>query len=128
MSKAAYDIEVFHDGDCALCEREISWLRRLDRRSRIQFTDLAASGFEPPAGGPDRAGLMRRIHGRLPDGRWLEGVEVFRQLYAAVGLGWLVALTRLPGVRQLLDLGYETFAANRLRWTGRCEAGVCRTG
>jgi predicted DCC family thiol-disulfide oxidoreductase YuxK len=61
----------------------------------------------------------------LPDGRILEGVEVFRQLYAAVGFGPLVAVTRLPGISALLDRGYRYFARNRLRWTGRCEAGVC---
>lgn len=53
------------------------------------------------------------------------GVEVFRRLYAAVGFGPLAALTRLPGVAQLLDLGYRWFAKNRLRLTGRCADGAC---
>jgi predicted DCC family thiol-disulfide oxidoreductase YuxK len=66
-----------------------------------------------------------RIHGRLPDGTLVEGVEVFRRLYAAVGLGILVAATRLPGIAQLLDLGYRWFAKNRLRLTGRCADGAC---
>ena len=33
---------------------------------------------------------MAQIHGRLPDGTWLQGVEVFRRLYAAIGFGSLV--------------------------------------
>ena len=32
------DVEVFYDGDCPLCTREIRLLRRLDRRGRIRFT------------------------------------------------------------------------------------------
>jgi predicted DCC family thiol-disulfide oxidoreductase YuxK len=68
---------------------------------------------------------MDRIHGRLPDGTIVEGVEVFRRLYAAVGFGPVVALTRLPGVAHLLDLAYRWFARNRLRLTGRCEGGSC---
>jgi predicted DCC family thiol-disulfide oxidoreductase YuxK len=64
--------------------------------------------------------LMDRIHGRLPTGQLIEGVEVFRQLYSAIGLGWIVALTRLPGLRWLLDVAYRFFARNRLKWTGRC--------
>jgi predicted DCC family thiol-disulfide oxidoreductase YuxK len=36
-----------------------------------------------------------------------------------------VALTRLPGVSQLLDLAYHAFAKNRLRLTGRCVDGAC---
>ncbi len=118
-----WQVEVFHDGDCPLCAREVALLRRLDRgRGRIRFTDVAAPDFDAAAHGKAHDDFMARIHGRLPDGTWLEGVEVFRRLYAAVGLGPLVAATRLPGVSHLLDAGYRVFARNRLRWTGRCDA------
>lgn len=121
---APFDVEVFFDGACPLCVREIKMLRRLDRRQRIRFVDIAAEGFVPPEGLRWDT-LMARIHGRLPDGSLVEGVEVFRRLYAAVGLGPVVALTRLPGVRQVLDLLYRVFARNRLRLTGRCDARAC---
>ena len=91
-------VEVFFDGECPLCAREIGMLRRLDRRGRIRFTDIAAAGFDATALGRSMSALMDRIHGRLPDGTWIEGVEVFRRLYAAVGLGVLVAPTK--GCRQ----------------------------
>lgn len=119
-------VEVFYDGDCPLCMREIRMLMRKDRDSRIVFTDIAAPGFDAAALGTTYADLMRRIRGRLPDGRWIEGVEVFRQLYTAIGFGWLVAVTRLPVLSQLMSLGYRAFAANRLRLTGRCAPdGSC---
>lgn len=116
-----FDIEVFFDGACPLCMREIRMLRRLDRRGRIRFTDIAAPGFDASAYGVTWERLMDRMHGRLPDGTLIDGVEVFRRMYTAVGFGALVALTRLPGIRQLLDLGYDAFAKNRLRLTGRCD-------
>lgn len=96
-------------------------LRRLDRRGRIQFTDIAADGFDATRYGKTHAELMASIKGRSADGEWLDGVEVFRQLYGAVGFGPLVALTRLPGVRHGLDAGYRVFSRNRLRLTGRCD-------
>jgi len=68
---------------------------------------------------------MAQMHGRLPDGTWLQGVEVFRRLYAAVGFGPLVLLSRLPLISQLRDWGYAVFARNRLRLTGRCTATSC---
>jgi predicted DCC family thiol-disulfide oxidoreductase YuxK len=120
-----FEVEVFHDGACPICNREINLLRRLDRRGRIRFTDIAAEGFDAAGVGLTWEMLMDRIHGRLPDGTLIEGVEVFRRLYAAVGFGPLVAVTRVPGISQLLDLGYEVFAKNRLRWTGRCVDGEC---
>jgi len=120
-----FDIEAFYDGHCPLCVHEVKVLRRLDRRQRIRFVDIAAEGFDAGSVGVTVEVLMARIHGRLPDGTLVEGVEVFRRLYTAVGFGVLVAPTRLPGISQLLDLGYRWFAKNRLRLTGRCADGAC---
>jgi predicted DCC family thiol-disulfide oxidoreductase YuxK len=122
--------EVFFDGECPLCVREIRLLRWLDRRGRVRFTDIAAESFDPSTVGRTFEDLMARIQGRDLEvdgtpGPWVEGVEVFRRLYAAVGFSPLVALTRLPGVRHLLDAGYRWFARNRLRLTGRCTADSC---
>jgi predicted DCC family thiol-disulfide oxidoreductase YuxK len=113
-------VEVFYDGQCPLCRREMGMLRRLDRRQIIQFTDIADPVFDATPLGKNYGDLMGEIHGRLPDGSWIKGVEVFRQLYGAVGFHWLVAISRWPGVRQTLDVGYRVFARNRLRVTGRC--------
>jgi predicted DCC family thiol-disulfide oxidoreductase YuxK len=62
---------------------------------------------------------MARIQARTADGEWLDGVEVFRQLYGAVGLEPVMGLTRLPGVSHALEAAYDVFAKNRLRLTGR---------
>ncbi len=74
--------------------------------------------------------FMDEIHGRLPakngqPAQWIIGVEVFRQLYSAVGFGLLVWPTRLPGISYALNLGYQVFAKNRLRLTGRCTKETC---
>ncbi|HYQ02965.1 MAG TPA: DUF393 domain-containing protein [Polyangiaceae bacterium] len=122
-----FDVEVFYDGACPLCRREIEMLRRKDEQHRIRFTDIAEPKFEPASVGLTWATLMARIHGRLPDGTLIEGVEVFRRLYAAVGYRSLVALTRLPVVSELLGLSYRAFAKNRLRFTGRCTDDACPT-
>ena len=122
---ATYDLEVFYDGACPLCLREVNWLRRRDRRGKFRFTDISASDFQAAAVGKTEEELMARIHGRLSDGTWLQGVEVFRRLYAAIGFGPLVFLSRLPLISQLLNWGYALFARNRLRLTGRCTAKSC---
>jgi predicted DCC family thiol-disulfide oxidoreductase YuxK len=120
-----FEIEVFFDGACPLCMREIQVLRRKDRRQRIRFTDIAAPEFDAATIGIPWATLMDRIHGRLPDGTLVEGVEVFRRLYAAVGFDSVVSATRLPLVAPLLELSYRLFAKNRLRLTGRCPDDSC---
>lgn len=117
-----FAVKVLYDGDCPLCSREIEFLRRRDRAGRIAFENIAAPDFDPARYGLDHDAVMSRVHGVLPDGSVIEGVEVFRRLYAAVGLGWLVAPTRWPILRRIFDALYRVFARNRLRWTGRAEA------
>jgi predicted DCC family thiol-disulfide oxidoreductase YuxK len=118
-----WEVRVLYDGECPLCAREIALLRRLDRgRGRIDFEDIAAPEFDARRYGTTQAALMARIHAALPGGGLVEGVEVFRLAYAAVGLGWLVAPTRWPLVRPLADAAYRWFARNRLRMTGRGAA------
>lgn len=128
-------IEVFFDGACPICVREVRFLRRLDRKRRIRFTDIAAADFRASDYGKTMEAFMSEIHGRLPDGTWVRGVEVFRKLYTAVGLAPMVWFTRLPIVAGLLDRAYRVFARNRLRWTQRCSTNggscavkVCSTG
>ena len=126
------EIVMLFDGECPLCMREVRMLRRADKgRGRLGFEDIAAPDFDAAAHGTDLETLMARIHGVLPDGTLIEGVEVFRRAYAAAGLGWLVAPTRWPGLRQLSEGAYRVFARNRLRWTGRannCASESCKPG
>ena len=118
--------EVFYDGLCPLCLKEINMLKRLDRHDRIVFTDIASEGFDAVAHvGVPFDTLMDEIHGRMANGDIVIGVEVFRQLYGRVGLKWAIGLTRTPGIRQTLDWGYRVFARNRLKWTGRCDGETC---
>jgi predicted DCC family thiol-disulfide oxidoreductase YuxK len=127
----SWRVRVLYDGDCPLCSREVRFLERVDRgRGRIQFEDIAAASFDAGQYGLEAHEVMARIHGVLPNGVVIEGVEVFRQAYAAVGLGWLMAPTRWPVLRSLADAAYRAFARNRLRWTGRapeCGSEACQT-
>ena len=125
---APAELEVFFDGACPLCAREMRLIKRFDRRGRVGVIDIAAPDFDAASYGKTHEDLMARIHARLADGRFVEGVEVFRAIYAAIGLGFVVWLSRVPGISHVLDVGYRWFAANRLRLTGRCADGTCHVG
>lgn len=117
--------EVFFDGQCPLCTREVDMVKRFDRRGALRFVDIAAPDFDPASVGRTYDDLMARIHGRDEGGELVTGVEVFRRMYAAIGLGPLVALTRVPPISTIAEAGYRWFAKNRLRLTGRCDTGTC---
>lgn len=124
---AGAHFQVFFDGECPLCMREIRMLRRRDTHSRIAFTDIADADFSAAQYDKTQSEFMGAIHGRDVDGAWHSGVDVFRHLYTAIGFGRLVSMTRWPGVRQGLELGYRLFARYRLAMTGRvaCETDRC---
>ncbi|HUU82818.1 MAG TPA: DUF393 domain-containing protein [Phycisphaerae bacterium] len=114
---------VLYDGSCPLCRREAALLRRLDRgKGLLLLEDISRRGFEAESYGRSMQELMAEIHGVLPDGRVVSGMEVFRRAYAAVGLRWLLAPTGWPMIRGLADAAYLWFTKRRLRLTGRCRA------
>lgn len=126
MARRDQQLDVFFDGACPVCRREVATLRRVDRRKRLQFIDIAAAGFDALAEtGHDQATLMARMHVRGGDGSWASGVEALRQIYVSVGLGWLVPLTRLPVITRLLDFANASFAHNRHRFKGHCDDESC---
>jgi predicted DCC family thiol-disulfide oxidoreductase YuxK len=124
----AWQIRILYDAECPLCAREGRLLLRLDGgRGRLELEDISAPDFDASRYGLHPADLEARLHGVLPDGRIVQGVEVLARAYEAVGWGWLAAPARWPGFRPILDRAYLWFARNRLRLTGR-EPRYCRDG
>jgi predicted DCC family thiol-disulfide oxidoreductase YuxK len=122
----SWDVKLLYDGECPLCVREVKMLTRLNRKGKLALEDIAAADFDAGRYGSTFEQLMGSIHGVLPDGSLITGMEVFRRAYAAVGLGALMAPTSWPVLRPVFDRAYTLFARNRLRITGRSDA--CRSG
>jgi predicted DCC family thiol-disulfide oxidoreductase YuxK len=120
-SEPSWQIKLLYDGECPLCLREVDFLRRRDRgRGRVAFVDIAQPDYNPAEnGGVDFATAMGRIHAVRADGVVIKNVEVFRQVYQVLGLGWVYAATRWPVVGPLVDWIYAIWAERRLAWTGR---------
>ena len=76
------ELEVWFDGDCPLCRREIAVMRRLDRRGAILFTDVASGQGSCPI---DRAELLARFHAR-EEGVILSGAAAFAAMWRAIPL------------------------------------------
>ncbi len=117
----AWKIKLLYDGDCPLCLREVNFLRKKDNgRGLVAFTDIAVDDYSPADnGGVDFATAMGRIHAVKADGTVIKNVEVFRQVYAVLGIGWIYAPTRWPLVGPLVDWAYGLWANWRLTVTGR---------
>jgi predicted DCC family thiol-disulfide oxidoreductase YuxK len=76
------DLLVWFDGSCPLCQREISLMRRLDKRGAINFVDVARGDASCPL---DRATLLGRFHAR-EDGQIVSGAAAFAAMWRAIPL------------------------------------------
>jgi predicted DCC family thiol-disulfide oxidoreductase YuxK len=114
-------IKLLYDGACPLCLREVNFLQRRDAgRGLVAFVDIMEDDYTPSDHGyVSFAAAMGRIHAVLPDGTVIKNVEVFRQVYEVLGMGWVYAATKLPIVGNIVDRLYELWADRRLALTGR---------
>lgn len=128
VQMAPYPLTVFFDGACPICAREIALMKRMDQQRQLEFNDFSAVDYDLASIDVSPAELGRIIHARWADGRVISGVEVFRAMWEAVGLGMLARLSRLSLLEPMVLRAYAWFARNRLRLTGRsnsCPAGAC---
>jgi predicted DCC family thiol-disulfide oxidoreductase YuxK len=116
-----WKIKLLYDGLCPLCLREVNFLIKRDAgRSLVKFVDIADLDYDPKQHGSiSFADAMGRIHAILPDGTVIQGVEVFRKVYEALGMGWVYAVTKWPIFGGLADRVYDIWAAWRFKLTGR---------
>ncbi|NEQ99031.1 MAG: DUF393 domain-containing protein [Cyanothece sp. SIO2G6] len=117
----SWKIKLLYDGECPLCLREVNFLQRKDAgRDLVAFVDIADPGYRAEGnGGVSFEAAMGRIHAVLPDDTVIKNVEVFRQVYTVLGIGWLYAPTKWPVLGWLIDNVYDFWADRRLAWTGR---------
>jgi len=121
-SVGGWKINMLYDSECPLCMHEVNFLKKRDRRGLVKFTDIADINYDPHKnGGVNYEAGMKKIHAVTETGEVIAGMEVFREVYKAVGLGWVWRFTQLPGFSPLFDRFYDFWAAWRMKVTGRPE-------
>ena len=106
-------VRVWYDGACPLCLREIALMRRLDKRGRITFVDVAVGS--DPSCPIDRAELLARFHAE-EDGVMHSGAAAFAAMWRAIPLLRPLGLAaRSPAVLRVLEAAYVRFLRLRPR-------------
>lgn len=112
-------LEVWFDGDCPLCRREMAVMRRLDRDGAIAFIDVADGRGSCPI---DRAELLARFHAR-EDGVMVSGAAAFAAMWRPIPVLRPFGLAaRNPVLLRLLERLYRRFLRIRpglVRWLRR---------
>ena len=109
-------LEVFYDGGCNLCNREIARYRKIDSRRRLTLIDISAASFDPSQYNRDLCTFMKQLHVRDAAGTFHAGVDAFTRIWSVMPqseLHLLAAIVNFPGVNLIARSGYWLFA--RLR-------------
>lgn len=111
------NILIFYDGNCPLCCAKRDFLQHRDREGVLTFSNIRSADFQPLENLPDLEVLAYEIHSIASDGRILRGMQVIREAYKLIGLGWLMAPTGWPILRPLFDRLYTHVARHRLKYS-----------
>lgn len=66
-------------------------LQKRDKQGALTLVDIQTQEFAAQYPELDWHALNARIHGLLPDGTLITGLDVTHQAWKAVGVGWLYA-------------------------------------
>lgn len=122
------ELRIFYDGGCPLCLEEMKHLLSLDDKQSIDLVDINQQNFEEryPAINKHKANAI--LHGQLPDGSIILGLDVTHKAWSIVGKGHWTTILRWPVVRIVADLVYLIFAKYRhslsrlITGKSRCES------
>jgi predicted DCC family thiol-disulfide oxidoreductase YuxK len=119
---------VLFDGDCPLCKKSVSILKRLDWLSALRFHNARDTANLPESKvvlNPQK--LLDEMHLLTPDRKHAHaGYDAFRWIAWRIPLAWLVApLMSFPGVPEVGNQIYRWIAKNRFKLVP-CDDGGCK--
>ncbi len=109
-------LQVFYDGGCPVCSREIAFYRARPGADGFDWVDVHEGDA---ALGPDleREAALKRLHVRLADGTVVSGAAAFAAMWRNMpGFKWLGRLLQVPPFGALAELGYLIFLRVRRAW------------
>jgi len=127
-----YPLEIFYDGSCLVCSKEIEVYRHNNPQGRLKFVDIRAADFSAEDYGKPRDEFLSKLHVLDAQGRFATGVDAFLLIWQAYPSGsryrLLAGVIGLPGIKLLARWGYAIFARNRHLLPQRkpgCADGTC---
>lgn len=108
--------QVYYDGGCPVCSREIATYQKAQGADAVCFVDVSRPDAAL-APGLTREAALARMHVRRADGSMASGAAAFAALWSALpGWAWLGRIAALPVIAPMLELGYRGFLRVRRAW------------
>jgi predicted DCC family thiol-disulfide oxidoreductase YuxK len=100
---------VFYDGSCPLCTREIKFYSKFDDNTNICWIDISDENIPVP-NGFERSTLLSKFHVQDKSGVWHDGSSGFFAVWNELnGFKWLGSLGKYKIVIFISDILYKIF-------------------
>ena len=110
-------INVYFDGGCPLCRREIDFYQAIQPPHTFRWNDISSEVLQTETWGFDKKSAMENLHVRDCHGNLHTGVDAFACIWEKFPkFRWLSHLIKKPILYQLAKVGYLIFAKIRLTW------------
>ena len=117
-------INVFYDGKCGLCRREIGHYQKIASPDIFRWVDITEDKDELIKAGLTFDTALRRMHAQDHNGMLHEGVDAFILIWRHLPRwNYVAPLVSLPVIRSIAGIAYNRFAdwrINRLH-AARCD-------
>ncbi len=105
------ELNIFYDGLCPLCSREIGHYRGLPGSEKLRFVDITSPDFDAKNEGLDPVQVHKVMHVRTADGKIKTRVDAFVEIWRYLPkYQKLIPLAENKLIRPFLNFGYEVFA------------------
>ena len=115
-------IEVFFDGKCGLCSKEIAYYKSIAPSGIFAWMDIATDASPLAAHQISQADALRHLHVRDAAGDWHIGAAAFLVIWRQLRYWrFLAVLVGLPIIHQIAAIVYNRFADYRFAKLVHCQ-------
>ena len=115
-------IEVFFDGKCGLCSKEIAYYQKIAPSGIFAWMDIATDASPLATHQISQADALRHLHVRDAAGDWHIGAAAFLIIWQQLRYWrFLAVLVGLPIIRHIAAMVYNRFADYRFAKLAHCQ-------
>ena len=107
-------IKVFYDGNCKICDQEISYYKKNDIDKKFEWVNIHNSKSKINRLNLQKKELMDVLHIETESGKILKGVDAFLEIWANFKyFRFLAFFVKIKPVKRLTEIIYKIWAKKR---------------
>lgn len=115
-------LQVYYDGKCGLCSKEIHYYMSIDKEKKFSWIDVTEQYDELEKIGISLSNALMYLHAIDLDGRLRTGVDAFVLIWNNLpGWKFLGFLISLPIIKSVARFVYRIFARWRFNHLSHCQ-------